>query len=197
MPAREKQLQFWNGTFTMYVVLYPNWASCSLMQLCRLLSRSWMEFAQWDQKHVKVVLKLIYLNNSLWFFYNNQRKWNTISWNWRRIRKNLNATSKMIWFYFELVGGVVLIGFGSNNHYCMHVCMFYVHTKLKQKQLHVKLRSSCLQRTDVTIELAPIRARKENKNWATLPILSKQSFLRQKLRNFYFYTMYILLHICV
>ena len=73
-----------------------------------------------------------------------------------RIRKNLNATSKMIWFYFELVGGEVLIGFGSNNHYCMHVCMFYVHTKLKQKQLHVKLRSSCLQRTDVTIELAPI-----------------------------------------
>ena len=90
-----------------------------------------------------------------------------------RIRKNLNATSKSIWFYFELVGGEVLIGFGSNNHYCMHVCMFYVHTKLKQKQLHVKLRSSCLQRTDVTIELAPIRAQKENKNWATLPILSK------------------------
>ena len=29
-----------------YVVLYPNWASCSLMQLCRLLSRCWMEFAQ-------------------------------------------------------------------------------------------------------------------------------------------------------
>ena len=40
----------------------------------------------------------------------------------------LKATSKMIWFYFELVGGEVLIGFGSNNHYCMHVCMLVLCT---------------------------------------------------------------------
>ena len=129
----------------------------------------------------------MHLNNNLLIFYNNPRraleqhralikqskKTKYYFVNWKHIRMKLKATSKMIWFYFELVGGEVLIGFGSNNHYCMHVCMFYVHTKLKQKQLHVKLRSSCLQRTDVTIELAPIRARKENKNWATLPILSK------------------------
>ena len=67
-----------------YVVLYPNWASCSLMQLCRLLSRCWMEFAQWVQNQIKVVFKLIYLNKLSTFLkvHTNNLRLTQICTNW-------------------------------------------------------------------------------------------------------------------
>ena len=128
---------------------------------------------------------------------NNQRKLNTVSWNWRRIRKNLNATSKSIWFYFELVGGEVLIGFGSNNHYCMHVCMFYVCTYQVEAKAITCQTSFELPSANWCHNWARSHMGSEGKqklgHITDTFQTSKQSFPRQKLRIFYLYTILIVL----